>query len=124
MINGVVEAGNIDAVASQLLNISITPIDITEKQSGENTLTEIWEKLNTRKPGLIDLIMFSRQMYSLMRAGVPMIRALTGIIQVSKNRILTDVFKDIQHLYLQICAILHQAWLYPALLTVMPLAPM
>lgn len=96
MINGVIEAGNIDIVASQLLNINITPIDINEKPGGEGSLVELWAKLNARKPTLTDLIMFSRQMYSLMRAGVPIIRALTGIIQVAKNRILVDVFKDIQ----------------------------
>lgn len=96
MIAGVIEAGNIDAVASQLRTLNVTPVDISEKLPGGSELRALWEKLNTRKPGLSELIMFSRQMYSLMRAGVPMIRALTGIIQVSRNRILTEVFKDIR----------------------------
>ena len=96
LINGVIEANSVDAVASQLLNSSIVPIDISEKSSEETALADIWGTLNTRKPGLDDLVMFSRQMYSLMRAGVPIIRAMTGIIQATKNRILIHVFKEIQ----------------------------
>ena len=96
MINGIIEAGSVDAVASQLLNSSIIPIDISEKSSEANALGEIWDALNTRKPGLDDLVMFSRQMYSLMRAGVPIVRAMTGITQATKNRILVGIFKDIQ----------------------------
>ena len=96
LINGVLEAGSVDAVASQLLNSSIIPIDISEKSSEANALGEIWDVLNTRKPGLDDLVMFSRQMYSLMRAGVPIVRAMTGISQATKNRILVGIFKDIQ----------------------------
>jgi MSHA biogenesis protein MshG len=96
MIDGVIEAGNIDAVASQLLVGNVTPIDIRERQIMDSGLNELWARLNTRKPSLTDLVMFSRQMYSLMRAGVPIIRALTGIIQVAKNRILVGAFKEIQ----------------------------
>ncbi|NKB38809.1 MAG: type II secretion system F family protein [Gammaproteobacteria bacterium] len=96
VVNGVIEAGNIDAVANQLLNTSVTPIDIKERLVGENGLVEFWNRLNSRKPDLTDLIMFSRQMYSLMRAGVPLIRSLSGIIQVTNNRILREAFKEIQ----------------------------
>ena len=96
LINGVIEANSADAVASQLLNSSIVPIDISEKSAEENALSDIWGALNSRKPGLDDLVMFSRQMYSLMRAGVPIIRAMTGITQATKNRILVNAFKEIQ----------------------------
>lgn len=96
LVGGIIEANSMDAVASQLLNSSIVPIDITEKSSEVNALTDLWEALNTRKPGLDDLVMFSRQMYSLMRAGVPITRSMTGITQATKNRILVGIFKDIQ----------------------------
>ena len=96
LINGVIDASSVDAVASQLLNSSIIPIDISETSLEDNALAEIWEALNSRKPGLDDLVMFSRQMYSLMRAGVPIIRAMISISQATRNRILIDIFKDIQ----------------------------
>lgn len=96
MITGVVEAPNIDAVATQLLNSSITPVDISEKGIELNAFTQLLDRFNARKPSITDLILFSRQMYSLMRAGVPIIKAMTGIIEATKNRMLVNAFKDIQ----------------------------
>ena len=96
LISGVVEANSIDAVASQLLNSSITPIDISEKLAGTNDLAELWEKLVSRSPNITELILFSRQMYSVMRAGVPIIRSMKGIIEATKNRILVAAVRDIQ----------------------------
>lgn len=96
MIVGALEAPSIDAVVSQLLNSNITPIDIAEKSRQADALRDIWEKLNARRPSLTDLILFSRQMYSLMRAGVPIIRAMKGIIESTRNRILAAAFREIQ----------------------------
>lgn len=96
MMTGVIEAPSADAVATQLLNSSIVPVDITERVAGENALADLWEKVNARRPTLTDLILFSRQMYSLMRAGIPIIRAMTGIIDATKNRILANAFRDIR----------------------------
>lgn len=96
MIKGVVEANSIDAVASQLLNSSITPIDINERAAGANEIGDLWAKLNSRSPNLTDLILFSRQMYSLMRAGVPIIRSMKGIIEATKNRVLVNAVREVQ----------------------------
>ena len=96
LISGVVEAGSIDAVASQLLNSSITPVDIREQAQQQGELAEVWEKLTARRPNITDLILFSRQMYSLMRAGVPIIRSMKGIMEATKNRILVAAVRDMQ----------------------------
>ena len=96
LILGELEAPSIDAVASQLMNSSITPIDIAEKIAGEGGLGEFFEKLTARRPSLTDLILYSRQMYSLMRSGIPINRAMKGIIDSTRNRILTYAFREIQ----------------------------
>lgn len=96
LISGVVEANSVDAVAAQLLNSSITPVDITEKSAELGGLPELWEKLSSRRPNITDLILFSRQMYSLMRAGVPIIRSMKGIIDATKNRILVAALREVQ----------------------------
>jgi MSHA biogenesis protein MshG len=96
LISGVVEANSIDAVASQLLNSSITPIDISEKAQREDEIAELWQKLTARSPNITELILFSRQMYSLMRAGVPIIRSMKGIIEATKNRVLVAAVRDVQ----------------------------
>lgn len=96
LISGVIEAGSMDAVATQLLNSSIVPVDISERQLQPGALSEIWERLKSHRPSLTELILFSRQMYALMRAGVPIIRAMRGIIGSTRNRILVAAFRDIQ----------------------------
>src|SRR3990172_7932203 len=96
LMTGVIDAPSIDAVATQLLNSNIVPIDIAARVAGDNPFQALPDWLNTRSPTLTDLILFSRQMHSLIRAGVPIIRAMTGIIEATKNLRLKRVFRDIQ----------------------------
>ena len=96
LMTGVIDAPSMDAVATQLLNSNIVPIDIAARTAGSNPLGTLLDWLNTRQPTLTELILFSRQMYSLMRAGIPIIRAMTGIIEATKNLRLKRTFRDIQ----------------------------
>ena len=95
LIQGEIDAGTVDTVASQLLNIGITPIDINEKKTGVNSDFSLSNYLNRKAPSLDDLILFSRQMYTLMKAGVPMIRSITGLIESSRNFRIIEALKDI-----------------------------
>jgi MSHA biogenesis protein MshG len=95
LINGEIDAGTIDAVASQLFNIGITPIDIKERQGTSSSEISLSNYLNRKNPDLDDLILFSRQMYTLMKAGVPMIKSVTGLIQSSRNFRLIEALKDV-----------------------------
>lgn len=95
-VNGNIEANSADAVATQLLNTGITPLNI------ETTLTE--EKSNSlnfdfsknKKPSLDDLVLFSRQMYTLMRAGVPIIRSITGLADTTRNHVLKQTLNNVR----------------------------
>jgi MSHA biogenesis protein MshG len=95
LIQGEIDAGTIDAVASQLFNIGITPIDIKEQKAGFDSDISLSNYLQRKNPGLDDLILFSRQMYTLMKAGVPMIKSFMGLIQSSRNFKLVEALKDI-----------------------------
>jgi MSHA biogenesis protein MshG len=95
LIEGEIDAGTMDSVASQLFNIGITPIDIKQqKESSENDIS-LSNYLRRKKPSLDDLILFSRQMYTLMKAGVPMIKSITGLIQSTRNFKIVESLKDI-----------------------------
>ncbi len=86
-IEGNIEARSADAVATQLFNSGITPIDISEQQqekSGDLTFSNPFGK----KVGLDELILFSRQMYTLMKAGVPITRSITSLADSSSNEML------------------------------------
>ncbi|MCP1728091.1 MSHA biogenesis protein MshG [Natronospira proteinivora] len=96
-VNGRLEAESADAVAQQLFNTGITPIDIEqseEKQAGEG----IRHQLLRPKPKTDDLILFTRQMYSLTKAGVPLIRGLRGLIESTRNEILAEALEEVVEL--------------------------
>ncbi len=94
VVQGIVESGSIDAVASQLLNTGITPVDIRETKKTRQTAS-LLTRLNSQAPGLDDLILFSRQMYTLMKAGIPMVRTMTGLIQSTRNQKMVAALRDV-----------------------------
>jgi MSHA biogenesis protein MshG len=94
-MSGQIEANTIDSVATQLMNSGITPIDITQSSGGEATTKSVLAYLQSRPPGLDDLILFSRQMYTLMKAGVPLVRSILGLTQSTRNLQMVDALKDI-----------------------------
>ncbi len=96
LVEGTIEAQSIDAVASQLSSNRITPINITETGQAGEDFTEFFRRLNSPRPGLDELVLFSRQMYSLMRAGIPIVRAMTGLIQSTRNVYLVNALRDIR----------------------------
>jgi len=84
-IEGYIEGVTAEAIATQLFNSGITPINISEAPVKSETLADLKRMFKLGQPSLEDLIMFSRQMYALQKAGVPIIRGLTGIAQSSRN---------------------------------------
>lgn len=79
LVSGSVEAESTDAVATQLLNSGITPIEIEPSESGGESVTDWQRRLFGNRPDANDLILFSRQMFTLTKAGVPLIRGLQGL---------------------------------------------
>lgn len=74
MISGVQEASDVDALGSALLGSRITPVEIRPKKAVDLSLTLFEEKI-----GSLEVMIFSRQMYTLLKAGIPIMRALAGI---------------------------------------------
>ena len=77
LVTGVQEAADIDAVGSALLMSRITPIEI--KQKSAVAANAISLGLFEEKITSLDVMLFSRQMYTLLKAGIPIMRALNGI---------------------------------------------
>lgn len=96
-VSGTIEAGSPDIVATQLINSGVTPIDIKEVRKKEGILSQIESALGGgRKPGLDELILFCRQMYTLAHAGVPLIRALSGLAETTSNRKLAEAILQVR----------------------------
>ena len=83
-VSGEIEAGNESAAADILRRRSVIPLTISRQDTPAKTSLMgpvLWQ----RKISLTDLIMLSRQMYSLMRAGIPIIRAIEGLAQSTSS---------------------------------------
>lgn len=96
-VNGDIEANSVDAVATQLLNTGVTPINITQSEKAQITNNNLnFDFSKNKKPTLDDLTLFSRQMYTLMRAGVPIIRAITGLADTTRNHVLRKTLHSVR----------------------------
>jgi MSHA biogenesis protein MshG len=93
VVKGRVEGTSAEAVATQLFNSGVTPIDIAALRSDDvlGAFTALKARLGGDRIGLIDLALFSRQMYTLLRAGVPILQALRGLRDSTSNSALADV---------------------------------
>ncbi|MEW5791788.1 MAG: type II secretion system F family protein [Pseudomonadota bacterium] len=99
LLSGQVEASGPAAVAAFLGNNSLIPIEIREAPP-PSTLQLWWQRLRLRRVARKDIIMFARQLYSLLHAGVPLLSAIDSLRQTygSDNRlglILNEVRGDL-----------------------------
>ncbi|WP_229007955.1 type II secretion system F family protein [Methylophilus sp. Leaf408] len=74
MVSGVQEAADMDALGSALMLSKITPIEIKQRAAVAVAFNLFEQKVTS-----LDIMLFSRQMFTLLKAGIPIMRALTGI---------------------------------------------
>lgn len=96
LVNGRLEADASGQIADQLLTMGITPvrIDPSLNQSG---LT--WRSLVPRRKDRVartDLVLLFKQLYTLSRAGVPILRALAGLQESAANKVLSRIIDDMR----------------------------
>ena len=96
LITGQLEAVSADAVATQLLTSGITPVDIAQGRRTSDWRRNLIQRLGGSKPALTELILFSRQMYTLMKAGVPITRSMAGLVESTRNPAFAETLKDVQ----------------------------
>ena len=94
-VDGTIEAPSSGAAAGQLVERGITPIDIVEDKERQDALTLIKRKLLNRRPSLQELLFFSRQMYTLTKAGVPLVKSLNSLLESAQNPRIVQALIDI-----------------------------
>ena len=99
MVRGVLEGVNASAVAEQLSGQGITPLDITQAQgaqpreagTGSSAISLFRPKVQQ-----VDILLFSRQLYTLLKAGVPIMRALLGLQESAVNPAMKAVLQGLR----------------------------
>lgn len=94
-VTGVLEGATAGAVADLLFGQGITPVEITEAAGGGGSI-DLSFSFFKPKVGHIDLLLFSRQLHTLLKAGVPIMRALTGLQESAINPAMKAVIQDVR----------------------------
>ena len=93
IVQGTVEAANEGSAAETLLRRGVTPLAIQPDSIGVNEPPK--RKLFEPRITSSDLIVFTRQMYALTKAGIPLLRAIDGLAENTSNRRFGKILKDI-----------------------------
>ena len=94
LTEGELESSSSGALAGQLMEKGITPLTITEKKVTPDVLEQIKKKLDLYKVSVEELLMFTRQMGALQRAGIPVTRAIAGIMESIQNPLMVEALRD------------------------------
>lgn len=99
MVQGALEGASASAVADMLFGNGITPLEI-KPASGEAAKPKSSDDDNqgffADRISHIDVLLFTRQIHTLLKAGVPIMRALTGLQESNVNRSMKMVLAQVR----------------------------
>jgi len=96
-VQGVLESESAAAAARVLQARGIVPVAIRESREAAAAAAAgpARARRSRRKPELEDLMFFCRQMYTLTRSGVPLIRGINGLAETTRNELLSATLKQV-----------------------------
>ena len=96
LVEGVLDSDSPASVAKTLQARAVIPISIAElKKAPKAAAATRRERKGKRKPDLDDLMFFCRQMNTLVRSGVPLIRGISGLAETTRNDLLSHALRDV-----------------------------
>jgi len=96
LINGRAQGETVEQVAQRLISTGVTPLDIQALGAASSfDLEKLGRSMGLGKVTTSDLVMFSRQMYTITRAGIPLLRGLRGLITSTHNAILRETLEEV-----------------------------
>jgi len=102
LMQGVLEGADSAAVADQLFGAGVTPVEITPTRKSAASAkggaeARGWRaRLFDKKVTSLDVQLFSRQLYTLLKSGVPIMRGLAGLQESAINKSFSRVIKDLR----------------------------
>ena len=106
LVKGNIDAPNQNAAAQAILGRNLIPVKIAAAQKVAKVAGKKKGKAAKKagslnvdvfpaKVTLPDLVIFSRQMNSLMKSGIPILRAVNGLAETSSSKKMTETLEDI-----------------------------
>jgi len=96
LVEGVLEGADSGTVAGQLSSIGVIPLEISPSAAPQRAGPGLLERLQQRKITHAEVLLFSRQMYTLLKAGVPIMGALKGLEESTDNKSFARVIREIR----------------------------
>ncbi len=90
IVKAVVQAESEHEAAKLLVAQGFAPLDIREAQSGENFFTRFTSRITTK-----DKVIFTRQLSTLIAAGLPLAQSLRTLVEQTPNRRLRGVTQEL-----------------------------
>lgn len=94
-VEGFIDVQSVDAAASQLFGRGITPTAIKEAAATSEIDQALTKFFGTEKVRPEDLIMLTRQLYTISKAGLPLIRGIRGLSTSMRHPRLRNALNDI-----------------------------
>ena len=95
LVTGTAPGDTVDQVAQRLLGTGVTPLEITPQSvvASSIDLEKLGRRIGLGAVTTSDLVMFSRQMYTITRAGIPLLRGMRGLAASTHNAILRETWR-------------------------------
>jgi type IV pilus assembly protein PilC len=85
-----IQANSESAAARLLIDQGFTPLNIKEKSEDDNFITNLAGRITTK-----DKIVFTRQLATLIGAGLPLTQSLNTVLEQTQNKKLQSIVQDI-----------------------------
>jgi MSHA biogenesis protein MshG len=98
LVSGRLDGDSEEAVAARLLQDGVTPINIAaraEVSIASAPLTQLAQRIGVGKPRTADLVLFTRQMYTIVKSGIPLLRGMRGLTASTHNAVLRGALEDV-----------------------------
>ncbi|MFW6414862.1 MAG: type II secretion system F family protein [Thermodesulfobacteriota bacterium] len=93
---GFMEASSREAAADQLQNTGYIPVSISQAREGRDWSIDLQQiRIFRSRVKLEEIILFTRQMYSLIRAGIPLLRSIRSIRETMRKQVWRDVLQGV-----------------------------
>ncbi len=96
LVTGKLAGKSADAVAGRLISIGVTPVEIRDLANATGiSLADLNKRLGGGKPATKDLVLFCRQMHTITRTGLPLLKGLNGLMETTHNEVLKEALVDV-----------------------------
>ena len=100
LVRGRLDGDSEESVAARLQQEGVTPVSIaasTEISLTSAPLALLARRMGLGKPRTADLVLFTRQMYTIVKSGIPLLRGLRGLAGSTHNTVLREALEDVLH---------------------------